>query len=89
VITTGFALLLSVGGFGSSDCSTNTLWIVSVSLLGFIVAFSIVLVIAIERIRALKRLFYGYSENAKSMRTIEMKLEKKKPKLPFEGVESL
>eukprot|EP01102_Stenamoeba_stenopodia_P018582 TRINITY_DN6835_c0_g5_i1.p1 TRINITY_DN6835_c0_g5~~TRINITY_DN6835_c0_g5_i1.p1 ORF type:complete len:945 (-),score=93.12 TRINITY_DN6835_c0_g5_i1:82-2832(-) len=70
---TSFAVLLS---FGNGDGCSNTLWIVSLSLLGSIFVFSILFIIAVERIRFLKRAFYGYTHKAKSIRTVETNVKK-------------
>jgi len=75
----GFAILFTVGEFGRGGCgSDNTLWIVSVSLLSFVIVISPFLVLLVERVPSLRRWFYGYATGAKSIRTIEKGLDSKK-----------
>eukprot|EP01102_Stenamoeba_stenopodia_P017175 TRINITY_DN6118_c0_g1_i1.p1 TRINITY_DN6118_c0_g1~~TRINITY_DN6118_c0_g1_i1.p1 ORF type:complete len:680 (-),score=127.69 TRINITY_DN6118_c0_g1_i1:169-2208(-) len=72
---TSFAILLSFGGFG--DCESNVLWIVSLSLLGFVIVSSILIIILVEKVPYLKRTFYGYAEGALTITSAEKTILKK------------
>jgi len=65
----GFAVLLSFDDSGS--CNSNVLWIISVSLLSFSVACSVLIVALVYRVPFMKRRFYGFNNGAKTISTIE------------------
>jgi len=68
----GFAVLLSFGGStSSSSCSSNVLWIVSVSLLGFVFVLSIGFAVVVSNVLVIRRMFYGYKHQAQTMNQVE------------------
>jgi len=61
----------------TTGCSSNTLWIISVSILAGSLAFSIVICIAFDRIPRLRRFVYGFVNMAHSINHVEKMLKEK------------